>query len=293
MNSIEFSPAFLLGPIAELDPSFASLAPEKSVPPSRGLYCDISMNLTRTQSTRSREFCLDTFFNCAWISSPHVYSFNPDEPIERQKHAPLTPTSPRVNAEVPSAYETYAAPKSVLPQGLSHKPWKNIAITEFDDAEFEELKARWVSASEVANDGLVYTWPPDLAAYRREVEEVRGSCEAAGCADEDVAPASFDDASPTVSASTEARSPMMSTSTQRDAQATDVSLDSLAEPEVGTLEKVVGLKRLRRKAPPPLCVDGKQAEYAISKIGWILLNGDGEHTTREIRVSFSCHCTRV
>lgn len=192
---------------------------------------------------------------------PRVINFNPDAPIECRKATPHTPAPPRVSTEVPSVHETHAAAaKLVSSQDLSHKPWKNIAITEYDDAEFEELQAR-----------LVFTWPPDLAAYRREVEE-KGSSEAAEYADENVVPAAFYD-SPTGSASTEDSS-MTLTPTQRDhdAQTACIPLailhETFGEPETGTLEKIVGLQRLRRKAPPPLCLDSKKkARGIINEIG--------------------------
>ncbi|KAG1746560.1 uncharacterized protein EDB91DRAFT_1117628 [Suillus paluster] len=279
MNSIEFSPAFLLGSLAELDPSFESLTPLKSLPPSRGLGCDISMDSMHTQFTLSHDFYLRICFE--WMSNPHDFKFNPDEPIECQKTTPSTPASPPVSAKEPSETDVAVA-KSVLSQGLCDKPWKNIAITEYDDAEFEELQAR-SAANEIADDGLVYTWPPDLAAYRREVEEERGSGDAEECADENVVPAIFRGASPTVSASTEDCSPMMSMPQLEDddAQAGDVSMESLSDLEDGALEKVVGLERLRRKAPPPLCLGCKQAEHAFKEIGLTLLIDDSELTARE------------
>ena len=54
--------------------------------------------------------------------------------------------------------------------------------------------------------------------------------------------------------------------------------------EAGALEKITGLKRLRCKAPPPLRLDNDQAY--IGEIGDMLLDRDGESTTREIQVSF-------
>ncbi|KAG1881146.1 hypothetical protein F4604DRAFT_465926 [Suillus subluteus] len=283
MNSINFSPGFFLNFIAEPKPSFASVAPVKSVSRQRKLCCDISINSMHKQSTQLREYYFHAFFNCSWMSRPRsrVINFDPDAPIECQKATPPAPAPPRVNAKVPAMHETdAAAAKLVLSKDLSHKPWKNIAITEYDDAEFEELQAR-----------LVFTWPPDLAAYRREVEEERGSSKATEYADENIVPAAFSGASPIGSASTDDSS-MILTPTQRDYDAEtacvplDILRDALVEPETeaGALEKVVGLQRLRRKAPPPLSLKNKKKQDVIDEIGCTLLIGDGERTAREIRM---------
>lgn len=220
------------------------------------------------QSTQLREYYFHAFFNCSRMSRlrPRVIKFNPDAPIECQKVVPPTPAPPRVSAKVPTVHETEAAAaKLVSSQDLSHKPWKNIAITEYDDAEFEELQAR-----------LVFTWPPDLTAYRREVEE-KGSSKAIEYADENIVPAAFYSASPTGSTST-GDSSMILTPTQRDYDAKTACVplavlrDALAEPEANAsaLEKVVGLQRLRRKAPPPLSLNSKQKQNVINEIGCTL-----------------------
>jgi hypothetical protein len=237
------------------------------------------------QSTQLREYYFHAFFNCSRMSRPHprVINFNPDAPIECQKATPPTPAPTHVSTKVPTVHETDSAAKSIPSRDLSHKPWKNIAITEYDDAEFEELQAR-----------LVFTWPPDLAAYRREVEEERGPGEATEYAGENIAPATIYGASPKGSTSTE-DSPMILTPTQQDYDAQTageplaILREALAEPEAktGALEKVLGLQRLRRKAPPPLSLNSKKKQDAINEIGCTLLIGDGERTARDIRVSFS------
>ncbi|KAG1770709.1 hypothetical protein EDD22DRAFT_966472 [Suillus occidentalis] len=214
------------------------------------------------------------------MSSPcrRVINFNPDAPIECQKATPPTPAPPRGSAKVPVVHITDAvAAKSVPSKDFSHKPWKNIAITEYDDAEFEELQAR-----------MVFTWPPDLAAYRRAVEEESGSCEAAEYPDENTSPVAFHGASSIGSASTQ-DSPMILTPTQQDhyAQTACVPLTiphkAFAKPEAGAFEKVVGLQRLRLKAPPPLSFNGKKkVKDVINEIGCTLLLGEGERTARDI-----------
>lgn len=241
------------------------------------------MNSTHKQSTQLREYYFRAFFNCSRMSRPRVINFNPDAPIECREAAPPKPVPSQVSTKVPAVHETYVAgARLVPPQDLSHKPWKNIAITEYDDAEFQELQAR-----------LVFTWPPDLVAYRREVEQ-RSSGEATERADENIVPAAFYGTSPTGSASTEDSS-MILTPTQQnyDTQTVCGALailhEALAEPEAkaGALEKVVGLQRLRRKAPPPLSLNNRKKQDVISEIGCTLLIGNGERTAREIRQMLS------
>ncbi|KAG2050960.1 hypothetical protein BDR06DRAFT_1010715 [Suillus hirtellus] len=278
MNSINFSSGFFLNLIAGPDPSFAPFAPVEPISRPRTKCCDISINSMHKQSTQLREYHFNAFFNCSWMSRPRsrVIKFNPDALIECQKATPPAPAPPRVSAKVPAVHETYDAAAKSVRSRHSHKPWKNIAITEYDDAEFEELQAR-----------LVFTWPPDLAAYRREVEE-RGSGEAAEYADENIVPGAIYDASPIESGSTD--SSMILTPTQEDydiqTACTPPAIlhEGLVEPEVkaGVLEKAVGLQRLRRKAPPPLSFDIKKKQHFIDEIGCTLLIGDGERTAREI-----------
>lgn len=204
------------------------------------------------QSTQLREYYFHAFFNCSWMSRPHprVINFNPDAPIECQKATPPTPAPTHVSTKVPTVHETDSAEKSIPFRDLSHKPWKNIAITEYDDAEFEE---------------------------RREVEEERGPGEATEYAGENIAPATIYGASPKGSTSTE-DSPMILTPTRQDYDAQTASeplailREALAEPEAktGALEKVLGLQRLRRKAPPPLSLNSKKKQDAINEIGCTL-----------------------
>lgn len=225
------------------------------------------------------------------MSSPcrRVINFNPDAPIECQKAIPPTPAPPRGSTKVPAMHKTDAvSAKSVPSKDVSHKPWKNIAITEYDDAEFEELQAR-----------MVFTWPPDLAAYRRAVEEERGWCGAAEYSDENISPAAFCGASSIGSAST-IDSPMILTPTQQDYYAQTACVPftiphkASTEPEAGAFKKVVGLQRLRLKAPPPLSVNGKKnVKDVINEIGCILLIGEGERTARDIWVSFSYRCVEL
>jgi hypothetical protein len=257
----------------------------------RTMGCDVSTSSMHKQSTQLRESYFHAFLSCSRISSPRhrVINFNPDAPIECQKAIPPTPAPPRGSTKVSAMHITDAvAAKSVPSKDFSHKPWKNIAITEYDDAEFEELQAR-----------MVFTWPPDLAAYRRAVEEERGWCGAAEYSDENISPAAFCGASSIGSEST-IDSPMILTPTQQDcyAQTACVPLTiphkAFAEPEAGAFKKVAGLQRLRLKAPPPLSVNGKKnVKDVINEIGCILLIGEGERTARDIWVSFSYRCVEL
>lgn len=173
---------------------------------------------------------------------PAVINFNPDAPIECQKAMPPIPAPPRVSTKVPVVCQTeVGAAKLLMSQDVSCKPWKNIAITEYDDAEFEELQA-----------GLVFTWPP---THRRDAEEERASGEATERADENSVPEGFYGTSLIGSASTEGSS-MILTPTQRDYDVHDAIVES--EAKAGPLKKVVGLQRLRRKAPPPLSLNSKK-----------------------------------
>jgi len=142
-----------------------------------------------------------------------------------------------------------------------------------------------VPVREMEDDNLVYTWPPKLAAYQKEVWE-RGSGDAAEYADENVATESYG-ASPTVSASTESPSSvssMIATPTQSDS-GTRALYGSPQRADEGALEKITGLKRLRCKAPPPLRL--RDHDGGIGKTGCILLDRDGEPTAHEAQVSLS------
>lgn len=142
-----------------------------------------------------------------------------------------------------------------------------------------------VSVREMEDDNLVYTWPPNLATYQKEVCE-RGSGGAAEDADENVTTELYG-ASPTVSESTQSPSSvssMIATPTQSDS-GTCVLYGSPQRADEGALEKITGLKRLRCKAPPPLCV--RRSDGNIDEIGCILLDRDGEPSAHEAQVSLS------
>jgi hypothetical protein len=265
MNSTKLS-----HPFPFIAPGFAYLTPTR--------YTRPSMNSAHTQA---RDFHLDTFFNPIWMSGPNVFRFNADGTIEspKTKPAPLAPL--RHNGNALSVHKTYAAAaKSTLTQGLSLSRGEMSPLPSMTNAAVEAVPVR-----EMEDDNLVYTWPPNLAIYQKEVLE-RGSGDAAKCADENVATELYG-ASPTVTASTESPSSvssMIATPTQSES-GTCVLFGSPQRADEGALEKITGLKRLRCKAPPPLCL--RDNDGGIGRIGCILLDRDGEPTAHEAQVSLS------
>ncbi|KAN0094447.1 hypothetical protein V8E55_002734 [Tylopilus felleus] len=121
----------------------------------------------------TQDFYLDTFFNPVWTSGPHVFSFAQDGTVVRpQSYA----SEPYPGYHADRARRLEPAPTSHF-QGFQRrdpKPWKNVAITEQDDAEWEEMRERarvgavgeyspyYRSAqpSMPEQPELVYTWPP-------------------------------------------------------------------------------------------------------------------------------------
>jgi hypothetical protein len=238
---------------------------------------------------QSPDFYLDTFFNPVWMPGPHIFTWNPDGTVRYPKTTPSPPVPCRLNGKAPSVQKTYAAAaaKSALSQGLFPSRGEMSSSPSVANAEVED-----VPVSEVEDDDLVYTWPPNLATYQREIGE-RSSGDTLGSADENVATAVLCGASPTMSASTGGSSPLITTPAQGD-NGTYVLYGSPQESEEGTLEKMTGLKRLRCKAPPPLCLDDSNgAGGDIGEIACILLDRDGERTAHETHVSFSCSHTDI
>ncbi|KAG6380392.1 hypothetical protein JVT61DRAFT_8510 [Boletus reticuloceps] len=125
----------------------------------------------------TNDFYLDTFFNPVWMSGPNVFSFNEHGTVVRPETYTLEPypgyhaNRPRpVDQHVESVSATYS-------QGFARKdpkPWKNVAITEQDDAEFEEFQERMRLGALGEHRGRLpyvheqfpvygeetYTWPP-------------------------------------------------------------------------------------------------------------------------------------
>ncbi|OAX33382.1 hypothetical protein K503DRAFT_859823 [Rhizopogon vinicolor AM-OR11-026] len=266
MNSTQPPSAFPF--FAQTNPNFAYSTQAK---PWRS-----SMNSTHTQHIQTRDFYLDTFFNPVWMSGKNVFSFNADGTVNSPRTTPSTLEPPRISGKATFTHKTYAATaKSTLSQGWSLSRGEMSPLLNVTKAEPEEVPVR-----EVEDEELIYAWPPNLSAYQREVGE-RNEADAAECADESVATAVLYGASPTVSGSTGGSSPMVATPTQCDNRVY-VHHGSPQESEEGVLEKIMGLKRLRCKAPPPLCLGG--INQAHGEIGCILLDRDGERTARETQM---------
>jgi hypothetical protein len=237
---------------------------------------------------QSPDFYLDTFFNPVWMPGPHVFTWNPDGTVRYPETTPSPPALCRLSGKALSAQKTYAAAaKSALSQGLFPSRGEMSSSPSVANAKVEDVPVR-----KVEDDDLVYTWPPNLAAYQREIGE-RGSGGTLGRADENVAAAVLCGASPTMSASTGGSSPLITTPAQSD-NGTYVLYGSPQGSEEGALEKMTGLKRLRCKAPPPLCLDDSNgAGGDIGEIACILLDRDGERTAHETHVSFSYSQTYI
>lgn len=214
----------------------------------------------------TRDFHLDTLFNPIWTEGPHVFTFSESgtvihpKNIASRSHAsnafrqPLRPSSP--------AARTYADAVKAPPFSLlsrMRKPWKNATMTEQDDAEFEALMTRSIAeasrspqSSESASDS-VYTWPPDLSACRREAQTET-------CRDksENDAPSTPYMVSPSNSQTSETDSSVIPTPDKRGDRMPFMVLHETSPCfEEEELEKIlVGVERLRRKAPPPLCLEG-------------------------------------
>lgn len=130
------------------------------------------------------------------MAGPHVFSFAKDGTVVRPETYRAEPylgyqaraassSGRNVCATLSSASSsTPSSPSSKAP-GRLDKDWKNVAITEQDDAEFAareaEAKVRVRAEAKSKLMGLVYTWPPKplpapcvgcevLAVPRRRVE---------------------------------------------------------------------------------------------------------------------------
>lgn len=131
----------------------------------------------------TNDFHRDTFFNPVWTSGPHVFSFAENGTVVRPE---MYASEPYPGYRRAGRLHSESVPTSYF-QGFSRwgeeKPWKNVAITEQDDAEFEAMRARacaranavgewerrvryyeYVKAQRATPDReepeLVYTWPP-------------------------------------------------------------------------------------------------------------------------------------
>lgn len=210
----------------------------------------------------TRDFHLDTLFNPIWTEGPHVFTFSESGTVIHPKNIasrghpsnafrqPLHPSSP--------AARTYADAVKAPPSSLlsrMRKPWKNATMTEQDDAEFEALMSRSIAEASHSSQSSgnesdnVYTWPPDLSACRREAQ-------AETCLDknENDAPSTLYMVSPSNSRTSETDSSVIPTPDKRGDRMPFMVLHEMSPCfEEEELEKIlVGVERLRRKAPPPL-----------------------------------------
>ena len=223
------------------------------------------------------------------MSGPHVFSFAKDGTVVRPEPYRAEPyPGYRASATSPSGRHVYGAgaalsgpsasssfPRTPVSKASERmdKPWKNVAITEQDDAEFAAMEAEAeVRAQAEAKSklmGLVYTWPPKpqpsacaecevLAGPRREV--VRAGPETGT-----VAP---------VGAGTQASAvPALSYGSSGESESElEVFRVVPGRRVVGRrkeipLEKSVGFERVQRKAPAPLALAGMEGESGWTRCG--------------------------
>ncbi|KIK82823.1 hypothetical protein PAXRUDRAFT_832143 [Paxillus rubicundulus Ve08.2h10] len=253
-------------------------------------------NLPARLPALGRDFHLDTFFNPIWMSGPHVFSFTKEGKVARPKtfqpdpypgyftNQPLcvakrlmigqggypspsyTTTSQRVNATATLSYAD--AVKVSRSNSLCdvQKPWKNVAITEHDGAEFEAITAASVEKQEkeqqfkfqheperkrrAVEAKLVCSWPPALSA----IEEYDTSGD-----ENEVPELSYSISPDTSQASEPEESPTIPAQEKRGDRYPFRVLHEKPMPfEEEPLEKVIGFERLRRKAPPSLHLDANE-----------------------------------
>ncbi|KAF8836018.1 hypothetical protein BDN67DRAFT_1015026 [Paxillus ammoniavirescens] len=251
-------------------------------------------NLPAKSPTVDRDFHLDTFFNPIWMPGPHVFSFTKDGKVARPKtfrpdpypgyfaDQPLCvakrlmigqPSHPstsygttpqRVDATATRSYAD--AVNASHSNGLCNvqKPWKNVAITEQDDAEFEAITAASFERQQkelqqlkvqhglerkkrAVEAKLVCSWPPALSA----IEEYDTS------GDENEMPELSYSGSPDTSQASEAEESLTIPTPEKrgDRFPFRVLHEKTIPCEEEPLERVVGFERLRRKAPPMLHLD--------------------------------------
>ncbi|KAH7929537.1 hypothetical protein BV22DRAFT_1029388 [Leucogyrophana mollusca] len=157
------------------------------------------------------------------------------------------------------------------------KPWKNINITEVDDAAFE-------AASKETEE--VLTWPPNLSAYTSprptpvSVPAFDVFTGATYLTDQNIAPPDAYMESSNLSESTVEGSPTIPAPEHRGVRVPfGVLHESAREPENDVLEKVIGLERLRRKAPPALQLDCVSENEWVDDGAYVLLAGVEMHGT--------------
>ena len=130
-----------------------------------------------TRLVQPGDFHHNTFFDPVWMSGPNVFSFAPNGTVVRPREYGPEPY-PGYHADRIRRLQSESDPVNAsLSQGFvsrDPKPWKNVAITEQDDAEFEafQMKMRtgpseWQPARPYVNGRttmynepeLGHTWP--------------------------------------------------------------------------------------------------------------------------------------
>ncbi|KAL4068769.1 hypothetical protein V8B97DRAFT_1901496 [Scleroderma yunnanense] len=226
------------------------------------------------KQTMTRDFHLDTLFNPIWTDGPHVFIFSESGTVVRptcvapRRHASNAFRQPLSLCSRPSpAARTYAnavtTPSSSL-LGHIRKPWKNATMTEQDDAEFKALMAygtldNFPSPQSTVNENeSVCPWPPVLSACYQEVEaeNLSNECE------KNVPSTSFM-VSPPHSQISETDSPVILTPDMRGDHISFMVLHDTSSEEEALEKVLVRAERLRRKAPPPLCLGEHRKEESV------------------------------
>ncbi|KAF8548641.1 hypothetical protein OG21DRAFT_1516098 [Imleria badia] len=240
------------------------------------------------------DFHLDTLFNPVWMSGSHVFSFAKDgtvvrpetyreEPYPGYRASAASSSGRGVNGAGAASYSPFvirsARTRVSKASRRMDKPWKNVAITEQDDAEFAAMQAEaQVRAQAEAKSkmvGLVYTWPPKpQPAPCAECELLLGPQrrEAVGTAANSSVGAGK---GPRVRAGTSTKDsvvPALSYGSSGESESeSEVFKVVPGRRAVGRrqevpLEKGVGFRRAERKAPAPLVLAG--AEEGEGENGW-------------------------
>ncbi|KAF8125315.1 hypothetical protein EV363DRAFT_1419259 [Boletus edulis] len=90
----------------------------------------------------TNDFYLDTFFNPVWTSGPHVFALAGQGTVVRPESDAIEPCPGYDASHARHVVESISAPYYQVFSGGDPKPWKNVAITEQDDAEFVAFQER-------------------------------------------------------------------------------------------------------------------------------------------------------
>jgi hypothetical protein len=217
------------------------------------------------------------------MSGPHVFSFAKDGTVVRPETSREEPYAGyRASEASSSGRHVYGAgsplskpsPSSSFPRPpvsraseRMDKPWKNVAITEQDDAEFAAMEAEAeVRAQAEAKGklmGLVYTWPP------KPQPAACAECEAlAEPRRREVVGTGMGTGTGTQASAVPALSYGSSEESESESEVFRVvpGRRFVGRRKEAPLEKSVGFGRVQRKAPAPLTLAGM--EEGESESGW-------------------------